>query len=981
MTDPFYHENNAIASWFLGPRAENSELVRKFYNKTINQQKEARRNYFPDDPFFITRSMQNSAGFKRNMRYLQKRLNLLSDKLAQKTIPYWSPRYMAHMTMESSIPANLGYLAALQYNQNNVAIEGSPLTTWLEIFVGKQLCELLGFDSQPENVPRIQGWGHITCDGSVANLESIWYAHKSRNLKFYPLSVRLAIDEGSLSFIGSSFKVELANGQEYKLLIDCTTWELLNLKPVTILDIPDRLYKEHGITPQFLQNALKDYSIQTVGKDYLEKKFQITDPILYFTTTTIHYSWPKGCAIVGIGSKNLKPVPVDNSARMDMNELNKLLIQCVQNKQAIYAVVAIMGSTEHGACDPLGDIIKLRTKFERHYGLSFVIHADAAWGGYFRSMLIKPPIGSRHEKESDSFLPKLALNSYTEEHLDNLKNCDSVTIDPHKSGYIPYPAGGLCYRDQRMRYLVTWASPVIIRPNEESIGIYGVEGSKPGAASAATWLSHDTIGLHQKGYGTLLGKVAFTCSKIYCHWATMSTNHDDFTITPFNMLPSEKRFPLNLEAIEKQKTSIRKLIVERTDREIVESEAAKNLIKQLGSDLTVNAFVCNFKIKVKENNKIIYKVNEDINEANYLNQRLYEKFSFTSAKDTNADKSIILTSTRFRQKDYGDCLTNFKNRIGLKGDQDLYVLVNVVMSPWVTESGFFHELTKKFKSTLQDIVKLSIIRNTVKPDHHKFVIQGTDQLFFTNLSMFQMENQRQQVIITADIPSEIKDTFLKLRKDDPSHVYYLGNQYKMTLDEIARNGRSFMGVIYKNFDPKNKKAMVLIKGFQVTNVRVLKKRHLGTTFQDETYNDHMPFYIYGTGRQLHIDHMLLKYPSIQLSAECIKLEITSGNLTQNQRERGIIAHIIDVRENTMQPFQETEKLGNSFFFQEGRTFHVELYEDPIPDPYQNGPGLNNVYNENPFAIGTIRLPLKNEGCVFVDSYFINKDPTADRKIK
>jgi hypothetical protein len=59
--------------------------------------------------------------------------------------------------------------------------------------------------------------------------------------------------------------------------------------------------------------------------------------------------------------------------------------------------------------------------------------------------------------------------------------------DRNRSGYCPYPAGALCYRDGRMRYLVTWTSPVIFREGEnkkaESIGVYGVEGSKPGAAA------------------------------------------------------------------------------------------------------------------------------------------------------------------------------------------------------------------------------------------------------------------------------------------------------------------------------------------------------------------------------------------------------------------------------------------------------------------------------------------------------------------
>lgn len=102
-----------------------------------------------------------------------------------------------------------------------------------------------------------------------------------------------------------------------------------------------------------------------------------------------------------------------------------------------------------------------------------MLHADAAWGAYFCSTLrpkkFKLSIPMR-------FVPAIALKPSTVRALDNLKGCDSITVDPHKSGYIQYPAGGLLYRDQRMRYLVTWTSPIVYRNELESIGIYGLEG-------------------------------------------------------------------------------------------------------------------------------------------------------------------------------------------------------------------------------------------------------------------------------------------------------------------------------------------------------------------------------------------------------------------------------------------------------------------------------------------------------------------------
>jgi len=66
-----------------------------------------------------------------------------------------------------------------------------------------------------------------------------------------------------------------------------------------------------------------------------------------------------------------------------------------------------------------------------------------------------------------------------------------------------------------MRYQVTWTSPIVAHEGEsENIGVYGVEGSKPGAAAVGTYLSHEVIGLNYKGYGALLGEATFSCTRV-----------------------------------------------------------------------------------------------------------------------------------------------------------------------------------------------------------------------------------------------------------------------------------------------------------------------------------------------------------------------------------------------------------------------------------------------------------------------------------
>ena len=176
-------------------------------------------------------------------------------------------------------------------------------------------------------------------------------------------------------------------------------------------------------------------------------------------------------------------IDVDDGARIDIKDLKRRLYASLKEKQAVFSVVAVIGTTEEGGVDPLKKIVDLRDKFQAK-GLSFMIHADAAWGGYFASMLpsdykqpARSPRTSPPGDEREGFVPLDTLRAETQEHLHAIRYADSVTVDPHKAGYVPYPAGGLCYRDERQKYLITWTSPYITRSDETiNIGIFGVEG-------------------------------------------------------------------------------------------------------------------------------------------------------------------------------------------------------------------------------------------------------------------------------------------------------------------------------------------------------------------------------------------------------------------------------------------------------------------------------------------------------------------------
>src|SRR5262249_12695988 len=158
----------------------------------------------PADPTHITEAIKHSDDYVQAVGTLQEGLDELLAFL-KKSVPFFSMRYQGHMNWDLTIPGMLGYFSAMLYNPNNVAFEGSTATTYLELLVGNDLCRMMGY-AIPKDGAGIRPWGHITCDGTVANIEAIWSA---RNLRFYPLAVKAAIMDTARPNLGSAATFEM----------------------------------------------------------------------------------------------------------------------------------------------------------------------------------------------------------------------------------------------------------------------------------------------------------------------------------------------------------------------------------------------------------------------------------------------------------------------------------------------------------------------------------------------------------------------------------------------------------------------------------------------------------------------------------------------------------------------------------------------------------------------------------------------------
>jgi hypothetical protein len=113
----------------LGPQAENHEFFKAYINQILNEHKAARERYHgihdprgEDDGLFITPAMKKNSAFESSQKRLSDELNKLFDLLMKHSVPFYHPRYQAHMTMDASMPAILGYITTVRIFHTHSAL-------------------------------------------------------------------------------------------------------------------------------------------------------------------------------------------------------------------------------------------------------------------------------------------------------------------------------------------------------------------------------------------------------------------------------------------------------------------------------------------------------------------------------------------------------------------------------------------------------------------------------------------------------------------------------------------------------------------------------------------------------------------------------------------------------------------------------------------------------------------------------------------
>jgi len=549
-------ETKKLGAWFLGPKAENAETEEKLISFILQDYFHWRRNYYPSDEMAIPQSLRREL-VDWNDELGQKIAEMLAG--LRKHFPFYSPRYMAHMISDQTLPSVLGYFAGLLYNPNNVTPEAAPVTERWEFEVGRDILEMLGYKAPPssggEHETRSEfGWAHVTSGGTVANIEVLWAA---RNAAYFPLAVHRIASELHLPLEVTLPDQTARNFAELdqRHCLGLAPGETLHLLPRLVdaiqrrLDVPRKIAIQK--TPELL--AATGFSIPDSGTGAC---YAVRPPAL-FVSAAKHYSIYKAADLLGIGRENVVLVDVDGLFRMDIRDLEAKIKQAIARGLLPLAVIATAGTTEEGAVDPVHEILDLRHELEAESRTSFWLHVDAAWAGYLRSLFVAGEAGSQNPPQSlDEHIEAvrrfvscdldLSGGSYSKTlgiqwgDVDVLSaflafsRADSITVDPHKMGYVPYPCGVVAFRNDRVRQFLAEPAPYLESTVQAettdhapptAIGPYILEGSKPGAAVAGVWLSHRMIPLNRDGYGEIVRASLLAARELherlvhYEHWA------------------------------------------------------------------------------------------------------------------------------------------------------------------------------------------------------------------------------------------------------------------------------------------------------------------------------------------------------------------------------------------------------------------------------------------------------------------------------
>jgi len=441
---------------FIGPKGEQGAVFSSLWDHLLAVTLQRRAQRFADDPEW---QPLFTKAHPSDYAVVQSALEELLDLLREE-IPTFSPRYLGHMVSDVSIPALLGHMAMLFENANLASREAALVGSALETEAINLLANMVGLDPKPAR-------GHFTSGGTLANFEAVWRAR-------YRLDHWLAL--------GVWLKV---NGHSDSPLFE---WAHCGWS----------VYHEHMNRHELSEQDLLSYSSVVMGPLAMSRfvlenfKEEWPEPVMLVPGNK-HYSWPKAANIFGLGREAVWSCDLDDKGRLDPAGLRAQIERAEEAGRPIMMVVSVAGTTELGMIDPVDQVADLLDGLCEHRGLHIWHHVDAAYGGYFCSVL-----------QGDS----CALSATSKAALRAFPRASSLTLDPHKLGFVPYACGAFLVPDANAYLVSNIQAPYLEAIADAKFPSWSttLEGSRAATGPSAVWLSAKIMPLNAEGHGGFLNR-------------------------------------------------------------------------------------------------------------------------------------------------------------------------------------------------------------------------------------------------------------------------------------------------------------------------------------------------------------------------------------------------------------------------------------------------------------------------------------------
>ncbi|MGZ3769785.1 MAG: pyridoxal phosphate-dependent decarboxylase family protein [Bdellovibrio sp.] len=443
-------EEVALKSLFLGPQAENKEWVQSQIGSLLQSWFEWRSKFRPEDGQAISlKDMQTHEYIKRK-EHTEEILQELAHRFEME-LPKFHPRYIGHMFSEISLPALFGHILTLLHNPNNISEESSKVGILIEEEAIEALSKMVGFKN---------GVGHFTSGGTLANFEAVYRAHTRGYLW-----MSLGLAQGKKS----TFESSMMGWQEYDSAKDSIKQSSIAFNP---------LEGNPFSVAAKIQNV--------TGKPFLGSVLLVPEHK--------HYSWVKAANVFGLGAEAIWPVQLNEQGHLDVADLDRQIKKAQEEDRPILMVVTVLGTTELGMVDPIHKVQALLDKYREENNWHIWHHIDAAYGGFLCSLQEKNVcIGT-------------VISETSSRAIEAVHNATSLTIDPHKLGYVPFSSGSFITSDRKDYFLKSFGGPYVNFSARRDKGLFTLEGSRSATGAVATWMTAKCVGLDSHGYGQIIAR-------------------------------------------------------------------------------------------------------------------------------------------------------------------------------------------------------------------------------------------------------------------------------------------------------------------------------------------------------------------------------------------------------------------------------------------------------------------------------------------